>query len=222
VGLALASGAAGAYSFAEKKGEILVGVMIAVALVPPASIVGIGIGIEALRNIDFILSSGLLLAVNVICINIAATLVFWKLGIKPGSFMKMLFSEKEVKKRLAITVVILILLGGVLSWTTWTSYQNYRLEKSIEKETLDFITAGNFTSIIDKNVDEIRLGRSIFGIEYDDPVYIRISIYSNNITSCKNQNLAEDVHDHLENEFNDEIDKGFEVEIIFLEKQKAT
>lgn len=222
VGLALASGAAGAYSFAEKKGEILVGVMIAVALVPPASIVGIGIGIEALRNIDFILSSGLLLAVNVICINIAATLVFWKLGIKPDSFMKMLFSKKEIKKKLGITLVILIILGGVLSWTTWTTYQNYRLEKRIEKESLDFITGGNFTSIIDKNVDEIRLGRSIFGIEYDDPVYIRITIYSDNITSCKNINLAKDVHDHLEIEFKDEIDKGFEVEIIFLEKQKAT
>jgi uncharacterized hydrophobic protein (TIGR00341 family) len=68
VGLALASGAAGAYSFAEKKGEILVGVMIAVALVPPAAIVGIGI---ALLDMEFIISSGLLLAVNVICINIA-------------------------------------------------------------------------------------------------------------------------------------------------------
>jgi uncharacterized hydrophobic protein (TIGR00271 family) len=221
VGLALASGAAGAYSFAEKKGEILVGVMIAVALVPPASIVGIGIGIEGLRNADFILSSGLLLAVNVICINIAATLVFWRLGIKPGSFIKMLFSEREVKKKLAITLVILIILGGVLSWTTWTTYQNYRLEKRIEDEALDFIANRSYESIIDINVDEIRLGRSIFGIEYDDPVFVSIIIYTDNLTSCKDQDVAQDLHDHLETEFEDEIDKGFEVEIIFLEKQKA-
>jgi uncharacterized hydrophobic protein (TIGR00341 family) len=102
VGLALASGAAGAYSFAEKKGEILVGVMIAVALVPPAAIVGIGI---ALLDGDFIIHSGLLLVVNVFCINIAATLVFWKLGITPGGVHELKFSKKDVRRRLAVTLI---------------------------------------------------------------------------------------------------------------------
>ncbi len=124
VGLALASGAAGAYSFAEKKGEILVGVMIAVALVPPAAIVGIGI---ALLDADFIINSGLILAVNVFCINIAATLVFWKLGIKPGGFLQMMFSKKDIKKRLAVTLIILLILGAILGWTTFISYHNYQL-----------------------------------------------------------------------------------------------
>ncbi|UCE73391.1 MAG: TIGR00341 family protein, partial [Methanomassiliicoccales archaeon] len=137
VGLALASGAAGAYSFAEKKGEILVGVMIAVALVPPAAIVGIGI---ALLDVDFIIHSGLLLAVNVFCINIAGTLVFWKLGINPGGFREMAFSKKDLKKRLGVTLIILLILGAILSWTTVITYQNYNLENEIRKEALKVIS----------------------------------------------------------------------------------
>ncbi|UCE37501.1 MAG: TIGR00341 family protein [Thermoplasmata archaeon] len=213
VGLALASGAAGAYSFAEKKGEILVGVMIAVALVPPAAIVGIGI---ALLDAEFIISSGLILAVNVFCINIAGTLVFWKLGIKPGGFLEMMFSKKDVKKKLFITMIILIILGAIFSWTTFVSYQNAQLEKEINDEAKRTIRDGNYLYIIDYEVEEIRLGRNIFGIESDGSVYVRITIFSNNTAECaKLNNIASDIQQTLNSKFKDEIEKDFEVEIIF-------
>jgi uncharacterized hydrophobic protein (TIGR00341 family) len=212
VGLALASGAAGAYSFAEKKGEILVGVMIAVALVPPAAIVGIGI---ALLDAEFIIHSGLVLAVNVFCINIAGTLVFWKLGIKPGGFLEMMFSKKDIKKRLAVTLIILIILGAIFSWTTIQTYHNYQLEKKIREEATNVIEDGNYLYVIDHGVEEIRLGRSIFGFDSGEPVYVKITVYSNNPAECSNQSIASHIQQALNTKFEDEIEKDFEVEIVF-------
>ncbi len=217
VGLALASGAAGAYSFAEKKGEILVGVMIAVALVPPAAIVGIGI---ALLDADFIINSGLILAVNVFCINIAATLVFWKLGIKPGGFLQMMFSKKDIKKRLAVTLIILLILGAILGWTTFISYHNYQLETRIREEVERVISVGkdegNYTSIIGSPmIDEVRLGINAFGFESEEPVYVKIIIYSNNPAECSNLSIASHIQQALNTKFEDDIEKDFEVEIVF-------
>ncbi len=212
VGLALASGAAGAYSFAEKKGEILVGVMIAVALVPPAAIVGIGI---ALLDMEFIIHSGLVLAVNVFCINIAGTLVFWKLGIKPGGFLEMMFSKKDIKKRLAVTLIILLILGAIFSWTNAIAYNNYQLEKSIREEAIGVIDEGNYPYVVDREVEEIRLGRNAFGFDSGDTVYVKIMIYSNNTAECSNLGIASHIQQALDLKFREEIDKDFQVEIIF-------
>lgn len=217
VGLALASGAAGAYSFAEKKGEILVGVMIAVALVPPAAIVGIGI---ALLDLDFIIHSGLLLAVNVFCINIAGTLVFWRLGIKPGGFREMAFSSKDLKKRLTTTMAILFVLGAILSWTTYITFQNYQLEKDIRQESLNVISegidSGSYRYIVEYSVDEVELGRGIFDLEYSNIITVSITILSNNTAKC-NKTMSSDINIALESKFRSEFEKGFEVWIVYQE-----
>ncbi|UCG70726.1 MAG: TIGR00341 family protein [Thermoplasmata archaeon] len=212
VGLALASGAAGAYSFAEKKGEILVGVMIAVALVPPASIVGIGF---ALLDADFIINSGLILAVNVFCINIAATLVFWKLGIKPGGFLEMKFSKKDIRRRLAVTLTILLILGTILGWTTYITYRNNQLKKNIREEAVSVLDNGNYLYINDVEVEEINLHINAFGFDTRDEVTVDIIVYTNNITECLNQSLASDIRSALDSRFKNEIDKEFVVVIIF-------
>jgi uncharacterized hydrophobic protein (TIGR00341 family) len=214
VGLALASGAAGAYSFAEKKGEILVGVMIAVALVPPAAIVGIGI---ALLDLDFIIRSGLLLAVNVFCINIAGTLVFWKIGIRPGGFREMAFSSKDLKKKLTTTLAILIVLGAILSWTTYITFQNYELETDIREASLDVISegiaGGSYQFIVEYSVDAVDLGRGIFDLEYSEVVTVSITVLTNNISY--NKNMSSDIDMALESKFGSEFEKGFEVRIVY-------
>ncbi len=212
IGLALASGAAGAYSFAEKKGEILVGVMIAVALVPPAAVLGIGI---ALWDLEFIVSSALILTVNVFCINIAGTLVFWRLGIRPGGFLQMMFSEKDIKKRLAVTLITLLILGTILGWTTFITYQNYQLENRIRDEIIIVIGNGDYPSIIEYQVDEIYLGRNIFGLDSDEPVSVKITIYSNNTSMLSEDDIAIAIDQALETKFKNEIDKGFHVTIVF-------
>ncbi len=81
--LALASGAAGAVAFTSGAPQVVVGVMVAVALLPPTSVCGMMIGRgDWLDAAD----SALLTATNVTCINLSATGVFLVQGIRPSAW----------------------------------------------------------------------------------------------------------------------------------------
>ena len=101
IALALASGAAAALSLTTGLSSVLVGVMVAVALLPPAATLGIMIGAG---QADLAIGAGLLLAVNIVCVNLSAKLVFIFKGIKPRTWLS---SEKA---RESSTVYILIWL----------------------------------------------------------------------------------------------------------------
>jgi uncharacterized hydrophobic protein (TIGR00341 family) len=91
IALALASGAAAALSLTTGLSSVLVGVMVAVALLPPAVTLGLMLG-HAEPKLAF--GAGLLLAVNVVCINLSIKLVFFVKGIRPRTWW-----EKEKAKR---------------------------------------------------------------------------------------------------------------------------
>jgi uncharacterized hydrophobic protein (TIGR00341 family) len=76
--LALASGAAAVLSLTSGIASALVGVMVAVALLPPTATLGM------------VLASGaaLLLAVNIVCVNISANLVFLFKGVRPRTWLE--------------------------------------------------------------------------------------------------------------------------------------
>ena len=71
--LALASGAAAVLSLMTGLSSALVGVMVAVALMPPAVTLGMMLGGQAY---DHAYGTALLLATNIVCVNLAAQLVF--------------------------------------------------------------------------------------------------------------------------------------------------
>jgi hypothetical protein len=127
----------------------------------------------------------------------------------------MMFSKKDVKKRLLITMIILIILGAVFSWTTFIAYQNNQLDKRIAKEIKDIMEDGDYPHVISYEVDEIRLGRNLFGMESDENVFVAITIYSDDPYNCSKLNIASNIKQILEVKFDDEIDKGFDVDIIF-------
>jgi uncharacterized membrane protein len=80
-GIAVVSGIAGAYAYArEKEAKTLADVAIAVALVPPLAVAGIGIG-WAEWNVFF--GATLLLTTNLAGIVLAAALTFMFLGFSP-------------------------------------------------------------------------------------------------------------------------------------------
>lgn len=83
IALALACGAAGVLAFSRAASLTLVGVMIAVALVPPLSAAGIYAGAGypvAGANALF------LFAVNLVCLNVAGILTFLLQGLPPKSW----------------------------------------------------------------------------------------------------------------------------------------
>ncbi len=81
--LALASGAAAVISLTTGLASVLVGVMVAVALLPPTATLGIMLGSGQTK---LAVGAALLLAVNIVCVNLAAKIVFWVRGVKPRSW----------------------------------------------------------------------------------------------------------------------------------------
>jgi len=82
MGVALASGVAGAYAMARKDiPSALAGVAIAAALVPPLCTVGLAI---AFGDYSLASGAGLLFLTNIVSISLAGAAVFAWLGIRPG------------------------------------------------------------------------------------------------------------------------------------------
>lgn len=107
VALALASGAAAALSLTTGLSSVLVGVMVAVALLPPAATVGIMLGYG---RIDFALGAALLLAINIVCVNLACNIVFFTKGISPRTWWKKDKAKVGMRIYVMMWVVTLLML----------------------------------------------------------------------------------------------------------------
>ncbi|WP_018882654.1 MULTISPECIES: TIGR00341 family protein [unclassified Thioalkalivibrio] len=110
VALALASGAAAVLSLTTGLPTVLVGVMVAVALLPPAATVGIMLGSG---EFSAAYMAALLLAVNVVCVNLAAKLVFLYQGVRPRGQAQQAAAAQSMAGYLllwAITLALLVFL----------------------------------------------------------------------------------------------------------------
>jgi uncharacterized hydrophobic protein (TIGR00341 family) len=83
--LALASGAAAVLSLTSGVASALVGVMVAVALLPPTATLGM---VLASGQFEMAAGAALLLAVNVVCVNLSANLVFLIKGVRPRTWIE--------------------------------------------------------------------------------------------------------------------------------------
>jgi uncharacterized hydrophobic protein (TIGR00341 family) len=128
--VALGAGVAGAMSLMTGVSTALVGVMIAVALIPPAATVGIGIayGIPSLA-----VGSAVLVAVNVLSINLAALVVLWYGGYRPEQFFRHDRAKVATLKRVAVLVGAIALLSLFLGGVTYDSYQAAQTEQDIRE-----------------------------------------------------------------------------------------
>jgi uncharacterized membrane protein len=109
--LALASGAAAALSLTTGLPSVLVGVMVAVALLPPAATVGLTLGHG---QAEYALGAALLLAANIVCINLAAKLVFLIKGIQPRTWAEKTKAKRAMIIYIIVWVVTLLLLTAAI------------------------------------------------------------------------------------------------------------
>lgn len=114
--LALAAGAAGALSLTTRASSTLVGVMVAVALLPPAVTLGYMLGTAQLR---LAAGAAALLAVNVVCVNLSAQLIFLSKGIKPRTWLERRSAGQSTRISLAIACGLLAVLVGLVYWRAW-------------------------------------------------------------------------------------------------------
>jgi len=106
--LALASGAAAALSMSTGISSALVGVMVAVALLPPsvASALFLGAG-----EYNKAMAAALIIGLNVVCAVLSAQLVFvWK-GVRPRRWFSQKKASRAVKVNAVIWIVLLIALA---------------------------------------------------------------------------------------------------------------
>lgn len=96
--LALAAGGAAALSIARGQGSTLVGVMVAAALLPPGAALGLFAGAG---EWGFALRAGLLLALNVAALVLAALIVFRLKNIRPRTWIE----QKNAKRAVWINTV---------------------------------------------------------------------------------------------------------------------
>jgi uncharacterized membrane protein len=110
--LALAAGTVGALAFTTGIHTPLVGVMVAVALLPPlvatGLLAGAGLWVQSLKAM-------LLYSTNLICIMLAAVATFMLQGVRPRTWWEADEARRSSRRALAmLTTLALVLLGLIL------------------------------------------------------------------------------------------------------------
>lgn len=102
--IALASGAAATLSVSSGAAAALVGVMVAVALLPPAVAAGLlaGAGDSSAAG-----GAAMLLAINVVCVNLSAQLTLWVVGIRARTWRDE--AQARVARRVGAAVWLTLL-----------------------------------------------------------------------------------------------------------------
>ncbi|PZD70721.1 hypothetical protein C1752_09734 [Acaryochloris thomasi RCC1774] len=130
LGVALAAGAAGAFAQSRRQVEnALPGVAISVALVPPLSVIGIGI---AWANTNIAVGATVLFATNLIGIILSGSLVF---------LFQSYGSLERARKSLVAGGVSLLILGVPLGW----SLRNILVRQQLKSEINTLISRESLT-----------------------------------------------------------------------------
>lgn len=150
--VALGAGIAGALSLSATVSSALVGVAIAVALVPPVAVIGIAI---AWGRPLMAAGALVLVLVNFLSINAAAMGTLWYKGYRPTHWFQLPEARTATLRRIGVLVVGIIVLSSFLGGVTYTSYQGAVLEQRTSEAVRGAVT------------DEALTVRRV-ALEYDD------------------------------------------------------
>lgn len=112
-------------------GSTLVGVAIAVALIPPAATSGLGI---AFGFLGVAIAGAVLVVVNLLAINVSALVLFWVAGFKPLDAGQFEGVRASVVSRIVVIVIAIALLSIVLGAVTWTTFQTQSFEQQVQND----------------------------------------------------------------------------------------
>ncbi len=111
ISLALASGVAGVLAYTMGMSTAVIGVMVAVALLPPLVVTGLLIG-DMQWGLAYY--SILLLLTNVICVNLAGVATFLLQGVRPRTWYETKKANKSNKIAMSLWVALLIILSIII------------------------------------------------------------------------------------------------------------
>ena len=171
--VAIFSGIAGAYATSkEEVAKSLAGVAIAVALVPPLSVTGIGVG---MFNVDVISGSFLLFITNFVGITLSAALTFIVLGYAP---------VHRAKKAIVYTSIMLVAISIPLIFS---------FIDLVEKN--NYFSQLNTLKTIELNRNKLEL--QILDINKEnEKVSIKMNVFSSQIVSAKELYELKNILEH--------------------------
>lgn len=111
IALGLSAGVAGCLSFTRGISAAVIGVMVAVALLPPMVATGLLLG-SGMYDLAF--GAAVLTVTYIICVNLAGVLTFLLQGIQPKSFREKLEGEELSRYAIIIWVSLLIGLAAII------------------------------------------------------------------------------------------------------------
>lgn len=132
--IALGAGIAGAVSLTSGADEALVGVMIAVALIPPAASVGLGIAYVDPR---LAVGAGVLVLVNLLSINIAGIVTIWIKRYNPTHWYDARQARRATLVRLAAFGLAVLVLTSFLAASSLDARDNMAFEDQVEAIAAD-------------------------------------------------------------------------------------
>lgn len=109
--LALASGCAGTFAFTSGVSGALIGVMVAVALMPPLVTFGMLLGAG---HLILAFKAFCLVITNVICVNLAGVGTFFFQGVRPGTWWEAEKAKKSAKTAAILWTSLLIILIAII------------------------------------------------------------------------------------------------------------
>jgi uncharacterized hydrophobic protein (TIGR00341 family) len=131
IAVALGAGVAGILSLTRGFSEAIVGVMIAAALIPPAAAVGIT---AAWGMYGAALGASVLVAVNLLSINLAALTTLWIAGYRPQGLFEVSPTRGPTYRYAAVFGVALLVLAAPLAGITLLDFQTTQLESTAEDD----------------------------------------------------------------------------------------
>ena len=151
--IAVGAGIAGAFSLTAGVSTALVGVMIAVALIPPAAAAGIGLA-WALPTLT--VSASVLVLVNLLSINMAALVVLWHQGYRPDSWLEQRQIRRGTLARIGVLAVGILLLSGFLGAVTIANNQAAAAETTIQTTASDVLDTHDQATLLAVEIEHTR------------------------------------------------------------------
>jgi uncharacterized hydrophobic protein (TIGR00341 family) len=112
IAVALASGCAGALAFTTGVSAMLVGVMVAVSLLPPLVTFGLLLGSG---QSDLAVKAFFLFMMNLICINLAGVITFLAQGVRPTTWWEKSRASKAIIIAISLWVCLFAILISIIA-----------------------------------------------------------------------------------------------------------
>jgi len=205
--IAISAGFAGALALATDLPVSIAGVAVAAAIIPAASVAGIG---TAWGQPLVVAGATVLLLMNIVFINLTTYLTLIMLGYR-SSVINNVRKNADISLRTGAYAIVVLLFLVVFAVTAFGTYQHLVFEQQVNDEVQDVLGGDEYSAL--ELVD--------VGTEYNDA-----SVFSDEVTVTVTVGRSSDLEYErlaadLQNQINNGTDRSVQVSVRFVDYQHA-